>query len=226
MTTTYYAIPCPEQLLANFRQLANNLDERVAASQAPLLIQVANQYTDVVVDVMVLGNSQLLPSDSMSRRILEGVASVIKTAAHTLTKQVLHKMTNAEMAPLAAQIRARQLVINNQSYISFPLPADLAARYHYCFKAIKAGDVSVQTEFMEAILTFSQLANHYFYQESVRPLKLGMITRKLADLGGVSINKASQAAIRKLIPQLTLTELQGFVEYLEPLFQEVVTDAK
>jgi hypothetical protein len=65
------------------------------------------------------------------------------------------------------------------------------------------------------------VANHYFYTESIRPLKLGLITRKVADLGGVTINKASQAAIKKLIPQLNIEELQGFIDYLEPFFVDV-----
>ncbi|HNG10304.1 MAG TPA: hypothetical protein PKY17_03275, partial [Agitococcus sp.] len=62
---------------------------------------------------------------------------------------------------------------------------------------------------------------HYFYVESIKPLKLGFVTRKIADLGGVTIDKASHAAIKKLVPQLNKEELQGFVEYLEPLFIDV-----
>jgi hypothetical protein len=47
------------------------------------------------------------------------------------------------------------------------------------------------------------------------------VTRKIADLGGVTINKASQAAIKKLVPQLDIQELQAFVDYLEPFFIDV-----
>ena len=34
-------------------------------------------------------------------------------------------------------------------------------------------------------------------------------------------DKASHAAIKKLVPQLSSEELQGFVDYLEPLFIDV-----
>lgn len=219
--TTYYAIPCPDRLRLNFDKLIHALDHRLSEPLSPLLIDVANDYTDVIVEVMVLGNSNLMPPGSMSRKVLEGVASVIRGTAHTMNKQVLHKMHNAEMAPVAAQIRARKLVHDGREYISFSLPDDLAATYRRCFAAIKAGDTSVQHDFTHAVARFSQLAHHHFYVETMKSLKMGMIARKLADLGGVAIEKASHSAVFKLVPALSLEELKTFVEYLEPLFVDV-----
>ncbi len=215
---TYYAIPCPDGLRENFAKLVHNFEQGVTEPQNQLLIAVANDYTDKVIEVMILGNSELLDQTSIAAKVLNNVASVIKATAHTLIKQVLHKMKNQEMAPLAAQIRARKLILADQEYISFPVPSDLAQRYRHSFIAIRQGDISARPQLMEAMLEFSTLANHYFYVESIRPLKLGLITRKIADLGGVTINKASQAAIKKLIPSLNIEELQGFVDYLEPFF--------
>lgn len=218
---TYYAVPCPDGLRENFAKLIDNFEKGTTEPQNDLLIAVAIEYTDKIVEVMILGNSQLLNPDSFAAKVLNNVALVVKTTAHTLIKQVLHKMKNQEMAPLTAQIRARKLVVGTNEFISFRVPAALASRYRNCFAAIKAGDASVRSQFMECMLEFSLLANHYFYVESVKPLKLGLITRKVADLGGVTINKASQAAIKKLIPNLSLEELQVFVDYLEPFFVDV-----
>lgn len=218
---TYYAIPCPEGLRKNFAVLIHNFESGVSAPQNQLLIAVANEYTDKIIEVMILGNSQLLDEDTFAAKVLNNVASVVKATAHTLIKQVLHKMKNQEMAPLTAQIRARKLVIDEQEFISFPIAPELAQRYRQCFVAIRNGDMTARTPLMEAMLEFSFIANHYFYTESIRPLKLGLITRKIADLGGVTINKVSQAAIKKLIPQLNIEELQGFIDYLEPFFVDV-----
>lgn len=215
---TYYAVPCPDGLRANFARLVDNFERGVSEPQNQLLIAVANEYTDKIVEVMILGNSQMLNPDSFAARVLNNVAVVVKTTAHTLIRQVLHKMKNQEMAPLTAQIRARKLVIGADEFISFPVPAALAQRYRQCFTDIRAGNLAARQPFMECMLEFSGLANHYFYQESVKPLKLGLITRKVADLGGVTINKASQAAIKKLIPHLNIEELQVFVDYIEPFF--------
>ncbi|HNA20949.1 MAG TPA: hypothetical protein PLY05_01375 [Agitococcus sp.] len=219
--TTYYAIPCPQGLRENFAKLLVNFEQNSKEPQNQLLIQIANDYTDKIIEVMVLGNSHMMDQEAFAVKVLHNVASAIKTTAHTLIKQVLSKMKNEEMSPLASQIRARKLVINNQEYISFPVPEHLAQSYKYCFAQIKLGDVSVKHKLMESMLEFSSLANHYFYVESIKPLKLGFVTRKIADLGGVTIDKASHAAIKKLVPQLNKEELQGFVEYLEPLFIDV-----
>ncbi|PTQ89251.1 hypothetical protein [Agitococcus lubricus] len=218
---TYYAIPCPDGLRQNFATLVDNFERGVKDPQNKLLIAVANDYTDKIIEVMILGNSQMMDTQSLAVKVLHNVAGIIRATAHGLIKQVLYKMSNQEMAPLATQIRARKLVIAEQEYISFPIPANLAQGYKHCFAAIKAGDISVRPMLMENMLAFSDLANHYFYVESVKPLKLGLITRKMADLGGVTINKASHAAIKKLVPQLNLEELQGFVAYLEPFFVDV-----
>jgi len=218
---TYYAIPCPQELRENFSLLIHNFENNSSQPQNQLLIKVANDYTDKIIEVMVLGNSQMLAEESFSAKVLNNVAVVIKTTAHTLIKQVLHKMKNEEMSSLAGQIRARKLMLGQNEYISFPVTSPLAAAYRQCFEQIKQGDIQAREPLMRAMLEFSQLANHYFYHESLKPLKLGFVTRKIADLGGVTINKASQAAIKKLVPQLDIQELQAFVDYLEPFFIDV-----
>lgn len=218
---TYYAIPCPQGLRQNFDLLVSNFEAQVKEPQNQLLIQVANDYTDKIIEVMVLGNSQMMDQESFSVKVLNNVASVIKATAHTLIKQVLHKMKNEEMAPLTQQIRARKLVINQEEFISFPVPDELAQKYRHAFVQLKKGNIEAREALMNAMLEFSLLANHYFYTESIKPLKLGFMTRKVTDLGGVTINRASQAAIKKLIPQLNIEELQGFVDYLEPFFVDI-----
>lgn len=224
--TTYYAIPCPDKLRDNFARMIDKLDQGSRDPLAPLLIEVANDYTDVIVQVMVLGNSEMMPQDSMARKVLEGVASVIKATSHTMNRQVLHKMSNSDMTPVANQIRARRLEVGDRTYISFVVPDDLAATYRRCFAAIRQGDLSVQREFAEAVLRFSRIAHQHFYVESMQSLKLGMIARKLVDIGGAGIEKASEAAIRKLVPALNAEELLGFVEYLEPLYIDVPPHAQ
>ena len=90
-------------------------------------------------------------------------------------------MKNQEMAPLTAQIRSRKLVVGDQQYISFPIPHELFERYRQCFDDIRKGDIAARAPLMACMLEFSLLANHFFYTESIRPLKLGLITRKIAD---------------------------------------------
>jgi hypothetical protein len=119
---TYYAILCPQSLRQNFDLLVHNFETKVKTPQNLLLIQVANDYTDKIVEVMVLGNSQMSEPDSFATKMLNQVASVIKATAHTLIKQIFHKMKNEEMLPLTQQIRARKLVVNQTTYISFPVP--------------------------------------------------------------------------------------------------------
>ena len=105
--TTYYAIPCPDKLRDNFARLIDQLDQGTRDPLAPLLIEVANDYTDVIVQVMVLGNSEMMPHDSMARKVLEGVASVIKATSHTMNRQVLHKMSRSEERRVGKECRSR-----------------------------------------------------------------------------------------------------------------------
>ena len=71
------------RLRKNFAVLIHNF-ENDSAPQNQLLIAVANEYTDKIIEVMILGNSQLLDADTFAAKVLNNVASVVKATAHTL----------------------------------------------------------------------------------------------------------------------------------------------
>ena len=67
---TYYAIPCPSELRQNFDLLIAHFEQKVSQPQNELLIKVANDYTDKIIEVMVLGNSQMMDQETFLKPIV------------------------------------------------------------------------------------------------------------------------------------------------------------
>jgi len=73
--TTYYAIPCPQGLRENFAKLLSNFEQNNKEPQNQLLIQIANDYTDKIVEVMVLGNSHMMDQEAFAVKVLHNVVN-------------------------------------------------------------------------------------------------------------------------------------------------------
>ncbi len=156
--------------------------------------------------------------------MLETVASVIKGASHTLVRQVIAKMSNADLKPLTTYIAARrtQHMVKGtlRDFISF----DLAKADYDLLKqtwADAAAEGTNQAAMTQAMLRFSELAIQAFYQESAQAVKLGFIARNIFAVGEAAIRKGSQAAIRRLIPALKPTELKAFGRYFGDMLMAV-----
>lgn len=182
--------------------------------QAKLAVQLTQRYTDEIVDALLLNLMRGSDADSHAPKAIETVASLIKSTVHALIRQVLGKMNNADLKPVADFIASRRVQLDGglNDYISFELtPADHAL-LHGAWSAAAAGqqDVPAMTH---AMLRFSELAIQAFYEESAGAIKLGFIARNMFSVGQAAISKGSRTAISRLIPSLKARENQAFGKY-------------
>lgn len=185
-----------------------------AAPQAKLAVQLTQRYTDEIVDALLLNLMRGSDADSHAPKAIETVASLIKSTVHALIRQVLGKMSNADLKPVADFIASRRVQLDGglNDYISFELtPADHAL-LQGAWSAAAAGqhDVPAMTH---AMLRFSELAIQAFYEESAGAIKLGFIARNMFSVGQAAISKGSRTAISRLIPSLKPRENQAFGRY-------------
>lgn len=212
----YFAFPATDSLRDDSLTLLDNFERGATDPQGPLFVRVAQQYADEIVDVLLLNIVRSAEQGHSGARILEQFAGLIKSTVHALIRQVLGKMDNGELRPLAGYIRDRRLTLvrngEEKDFISFPVTQQFHARFR---KALEAGSRGErQPEELEAcMLEFSDLAHRAFYDESVRQLKLGFIGRKVVDMGGAAMIKGSHAATRRLVPAMDGEELKQFSEY-------------
>lgn len=193
--------------------------------QAPLFVKMTQRYSDEIVAAMILNLAQGgSGSDANTSKVLETVASLIKSTVHALIRQVIGKLSNEDLAPVAAYVASRrtQLDQNGKSidYISFELtPADYQL-LHKAWSAAASGIVD-KPAMTAAMLRFSELAVRAFYEESAQAVKLGFIARNMFSVGNVAISKGSKTAISRLIPALRDRDLKDFAAYFLSMLQSI-----
>lgn len=222
--TKLFAFPASQELREDFEAITMAYAGRTlpTAPQAPLIVDFAQRYSDEIVDALMLNLMKGADADSAAPKALETVASLVKSTVHALIRQVLGKLDNAELKPVADYIASRRAELTRdgvtQDYISFQLSdADYELlRRAWSKAAAGEGDKS---ELTQAMLRFSELAIAAFYEDSARAIKLGFIARNMFSVGQVAISKGSKTAINRLIPSLRPREMQDFGGYFLGMLQ-------
>lgn len=190
--------------------------------QAPVVVDFAQRYSDEIVDALMLNLMKGADADSAAPKALETVAGIIKGTVHALIRQVLGKLDNAELKPVADYIASRRAELTRdgvtQDYISFVLGNDDYELLRSAWTKAAAGEGD-KAEMTRAMLRFSELAIAAFYEDSAKAIKLGFIARNMFSVGQVAISKGSKTAINRLIPSLRPREMQDFAGYFLGMLQ-------
>lgn len=194
------------------------------APQSARIVQLAQRYADEIVDALLLNLLTGADADSAAPKALETVANLIKSTVHTLIKQVLSKLDNKELQPVAAYVSTRRTIlktnagdgVSEHDYISFDLSDADFARFDAVWSANAAGQID-KAALNDTMLRFATLAIAAFYEDSAKALKLGFIARNLFNVGHSAISKGSQVAINRLIPALRDKEVQSFAAYFHSM---------
>lgn len=214
--TCYFAFQSSDALRDSSLALLENFERGAREPQSVLFVKVAQLFADEIVNVLLLNIVRSADSGHSGAGILEQVAGIIKSTVNTLIKQVLGKMSNDELKDLASYIRERRmtLTVNGAAadYVAFPLPADFHARFRAVLEQGTRGEENKQ-ELLACMEIFTEKAHQVFYEDAMKPIKLGFIARKVVDVGGSAMRKGSQSATRRLVPTLSGDELKQFSAY-------------
>lgn len=222
--TKLFAFPASEALREDFEAILMAYAGKVlpTAPQAPLIVDFAQRYSDEIVDALLLNLMKGADADSAAPKALETVAGLVKGTVHALIRQVLGKLDNAELKPVADYIASRRAELTRdgvtQDYISFQLSDADHELLRKAWARAAAGEGD-KTELTQAMLRFSELAIAAFYEDSAKAIKLGFIARNMFNVGHVAISKGSKTAINRLIPSLRPREMQDFAGYFLGMLQ-------
>lgn len=215
--TFLFAFPASPMLTQDFNSVLNAFANGLPTQpQARAVVSLAQRYADEIVDALVLNLMKGSAPSSSAPKMLQTVANVTKGAAHTLIRQVVAKMPNAELEPLTSYIAQRRSSFEvdgvARDFISFELSAaDFGLLRQAWADAAEQG--TNHQAMSQAMHRFAELAVQAFYTDSAQAVKLGFISRNVFAVGETAIRKGSQTAISRLIPALSATELQAFGRY-------------
>jgi hypothetical protein len=222
--TRYFAFKASDALRDGSLQLLENFEKGVPESQSALFVKVSQLFSDEIVDTLLLNIVRASDQKAASARILESFAGLIKSTVHALIRQVMSKMSNDELRPLSSVIRSRRLTVTRDGvttdYVGFQMPDEFHETFRKVLQAAIDGDRQPE-QLGDCMLRFSDMAHEAFYDDSVRPLKLGFFGRKMVDMGGAAIRKGSHSASKSLIPHLHGQELKDFAAYMQGFLIEI-----
>lgn len=219
-----FAFPASQALREDFEAILTAYAGKTLPSkpQAPVVVDFAQRYSDEIVDALMLNLMKGAEAGSAAPKALETVAGIIKGTVHALIRQVLGKLDNAELKPVADYIASRRAELMRdgviQDYISFVLSEADYELLRSAWARAAAGEGDKQ-EMTRAMLRFSELAIAAFYEDSAKAIKLGFIARNMFSMGHVAISKGSKSAINHLIPSLRPREMQDFAGYFLGMLQ-------
>lgn len=212
-----FAFPASAELQKDFNALQQAFVNGVpSAPQASLAVDLTQRYADEIIDALLLNLTRRPDGNQESAGILNTVAGMIKGTVHGLIRQILGKMSNSELQPVAAFIATRRTSVQEpdgvRDYISFQLsPADHELlRRAWQSAANGERDLALMTE---AMLRFSELAIQAFYVETGEAVKMGFVLRNLFQVGKATISKGSRSAITRLVPAMRPSDMQAFGAY-------------
>lgn len=212
--TTYFAFKLADATQKGIDDLLGNLDARSSASQHELHTRISVEITDEILKNAVEELIHRFQAGAEGAGILTTLLSLLKSTAHMLVRQLLGKHSNEEVARMAQHLRDRRVDAGGDVRYGFALPDDLAAELKGIFAAIAAGDgVSHRDALHKTLLRFADLGVVNFYDEFIKPMELGFIKRKAADLGRGTISKGVHVAVNKLVPGLGQAELAVLASY-------------
>lgn len=215
--TTYFAFRASPELSESSHRLVDSFERNAREPQNQLFVRVAQLFADEIVDALLL-NLARNSSGKGHASTLENFAGVIKSTVNTLIGKVLGKMSNEELQPLSAYIRKHRIPITvngeTHDHISFETPADFHARFLAVLEKAARGERD-QAELIACMDLFHDMSLTAFYDQSLAQIKLGFIGRKLADLGGAGIRKASHSVSHRTIPHMSEDDLKHFAHYFQ-----------
>jgi hypothetical protein len=214
--TCYFAFQASDALRDSSLALMENFERGVAEPQSAAFVKVAQLFSDEIVNALLLNIVRAEEAKHSGAKALEQFAKIVTDTVHYLIRQVLGKMSNDDLRPLAGYIKERRLTQTvdgkTRDLIVFPMQADFHARFRAVLEKCAAGEQHPE-ELLACMEHYSELSVVAFYDDSLNLVKLGFLGRKMVSVGSVAIRKGSQAATRRLIPPMSGDELVKFSKY-------------
>lgn len=221
MSTHFFSFP----LDASLQQTIDKLlaDHAKGEYAAPAVsTQLAIGTTDGVIKSLALDVIDILKSSGEGAGILDVLAKLLKGTMHMLIKQIMGKVDHSEQDKLSAYLGRRRVVVNGQVRFGFEMPTAIGDRFNALLQRIAAGQFdNARPELTSLMTDFIELATRNFYDEFTGSLDLGMIKRKLVDVGRGTIIKGSQSATGKLFHSMSDDDLKKVAAHYAQMFVKV-----
>ena len=218
LMTYYFAFPLDAALQSSIDEiLAGQAVGRFPDPSTSVAVAIGTN--DGIVKATAEDVIQILKHNGEGAGVLDVLAKLLKGTMHVLIRQIMGKVDHKEQERLAGYLRNRRIVINGETRFGFVMPAALGETLEGILENIDHGRMEhVRAELTAAMLEFVDHAVKSFYEDFTQCLELGMIKRKMVDIGHGTVLKGSHSAVKKLFTTMSDDDLKRVAQHYRTMF--------
>jgi len=219
----YIAFQDSEKLWKNSETFIANIRAKSEISQIPILVDVMHDFLDEVIDIFILKPCMELNVQGPLLKLLNISVSTIKKTCHFLSKRILQKMKNNEVCALAEYMDKLLVILPNQEgqlvgFTAIPITDELAEKMQSLIRKVsKDSPKNHIDELIEILFELRDVVSLYLYKNTLERLQVGPVSRKLIESSYITVKKATQTPITKLVPSLTDEQLVIASQYFKDM---------
>lgn len=204
----YIALRNSRQLRDDVALFVNNIRDGIPQDQNPLLVRIMEGFLDEAVDTLIIGGSEAMQLQGMSRRMVDMTVSTIKATCHMLSRRVLRNMKNDDVRALAEHMDDLRLARHSsdgelRSWTVIPLPPALFAEMLRLDALINIESPQPHLGAIQDMLfALIDVVVEHVYVRTLATLRLGPIARKLVEMGYATAHGGARKLIAGVLPRL------------------------
>lgn len=216
----YLGIPASEALRIDTEHFLRNMEDRLPADQNALLVSVMERFLDEVIDTLIIGMCDAVQLQGVGRKTVNVTVATLRGTAHMLSRRVLRGMKNEEVRGLASHIDDLHLVAHDAdgkpvAWTVIPLERRLLAEILRLHTLILVEPPQRHMKDTQAMLVaLMETVVEHLYVRTMATLKLGMVSRKIVEVGYKTVHSGTHGLISRVVPQLSdeqVREAAGFI---------------
>lgn len=226
MTKQRYSAFAASQALSDINeQFLSAMDAGSSEPQAPVFIELLHLFMDEVLDSYFVGPMDMVRLNNMGRKVVTAGVNTIRKTSKMAISQVVKKMNNEELKPVASYIDSIMIRSADGSggptYVAVPISDDLYDRLTSVAQhGREHGPHTVTQDFSLALCDLIDESLNQYFEIPVSMLKLGFVTEKVARVAMESGRAASQTVVKKVPNTMNEKELLTFFEFAESIVIE------
>ncbi|MCK0155508.1 hypothetical protein MWU49_17470 [Alcanivorax sp. S6407] len=192
---------------------------------AEKFIHMVDHLTDRVISLFLVEPANLANVSGGQKKVIDFAVSTAGKASSMLTRQIFKKVSNAEFAPVVANVKEMYWPAsdenNNHPYIAFPVTDAFAADFkkasELCAEGRGSEDVALVTRVMGDL---ADLIIEDVFLPNTKTIKMGFVTQKALNVGVDGSRKAVHAVNNKVLKNLSDAELKNYMGHYASLLMQ------
>ena len=188
-------------------------------------IHYIDRLTERMLAMFMIEPAEFTGLSGNARKIVDFAVSTAEKASSMLSRKTWGKISNADFAPIAADLKAALVEGDGDKVPSLLIASvdeDFAREFQEVAQACLVGEGDrVRTRMSASMDHLSDHILESFFVRQTRQIKLGMVTRKALDVGVGGSRKAIHAVNHRVLKTMDAKHLKLFMKHYGDIVRDL-----